>query len=66
MKYNFIDLFCGAGGFSKGLELAGMNCIGGIDNVEKTVETHKLNHRNSQLQEGLQERILEISYLWNI
>lgn len=48
MKYNFIDLFCGAGGFSKGLELAGMNCIGGIDNVEKTVETHKLNHRNSQ------------------
>lgn len=46
-KYNFIDLFCGAGGFSKGFELAGFNCIGGIDNIERTVKTHKLNHHNS-------------------
>ena len=47
MTYNFIDLFCGAGGFSKGLEMAGLNCIGGIDNMEKTIETHKINHKNS-------------------
>ncbi len=45
--YNFIDLFCGAGGFSKGLESAGFNCIGGIDNVENTIKTHALNHKNS-------------------
>lgn len=45
--YNFIDLFCGAGGFSTGLEMAGFNCIGGIDNVEPTVKTHALNHKNS-------------------
>lgn len=45
--YNFIDLFCGAGGFSTGFEKAGFNCIGGIDNVEKTVQTHALNHKNS-------------------
>lgn len=31
MSYQFIDLFCGAGGFSKGLELAGLECIGGIE-----------------------------------
>ena len=47
MKYNFIDLFCGAGGFSKGMELAGFNCIGGIDNIANTVKTHSLNHKNS-------------------
>lgn len=47
MKYNFIDLFCGAGGFSKGMEMAGFNCVGGIDNVENTVKTHSLNHKNS-------------------
>ena len=47
MKYNFIDLFCGAGGFSAGLEMAGLNCIGGIDNVERTVKTHQLNHKDS-------------------
>lgn len=47
MKYNFIDLFCGAGGFSKGLEMAGLNCIGGIDNVDSIVKTHALNHNNS-------------------
>ena len=45
--YNFIDLFCGAGGFSKGFEMAGFHCIGGIDNVENTVKTHALNHRQS-------------------
>lgn len=47
MKYNFIDLFSGAGGFSRGLEMAGMRCIGGIDNVERTVKTHQLNHKES-------------------
>lgn len=45
--YNFIDLFCGAGGFSKGMELAGFRCIGGIDNIENTVKTHRLNHPHS-------------------
>ncbi len=29
--YNFIDLFCGAGGFSYGLEVAGFDGIGGIE-----------------------------------
>ena len=31
MSYQFIELLCGAGGFSKELELAGFECIGGIE-----------------------------------
>lgn len=46
--YEFIDLFCGAGGFSTGLELAGFKCIGGIDNIETIVKTHALNHKHSK------------------
>ena len=46
--YEFIDLFCGAGGFSTGLELAGFRCIGGIDNIETIVKTHALNHKHSK------------------
>lgn len=42
-KYKFIDLFCGAGGFAKGFEMAGFQCIGGIDNVQAAVDTHSFN-----------------------
>lgn len=45
--YNFIDLFCGAGGFSSGMEMAGFNCIGGIELKETIAKTHALNHKNS-------------------
>lgn len=47
MGYNFIDLFCGAGGFAKGFEMAGFQCIGGIDNVQAAVDTHSHNFPNS-------------------
>ena len=46
--YNFIDLFCGAGGFAKGFEMTGnFQCIGAIDNKKAAIETHKLNFKNS-------------------
>lgn len=47
-KYKFIDLFCGAGGFAKGFEMAGFQCIGGIDNVQAAVNTHSYNFPNSK------------------
>lgn len=47
-KFNFIDLFCGAGGFAKGFEMTGkFKCIGGVDNVKAAIETHKLNFSDS-------------------
>lgn len=48
MKYKFIDLFCGAGGFAKGFQMAGFECIGGIDNVKAAVDTHSYNFPNSK------------------
>ncbi len=48
MSYKFIDLFCGAGGFSKGLEMAGFECIGGIELKEVIAKTHQLNHEHSK------------------
>lgn len=48
MSYKFIDLFCGAGGFAKGFEMAGFQCIGGIDNVQAAVDTHSYNFPNSK------------------
>lgn len=41
---NFIDLFSGAGGLSCGLELAGMNCVLGVDMDKNAIETFKANH----------------------
>lgn len=47
-RYNFIDLFCGAGGFAKGFEMTNkFSCIGGIDNKAAAIQTHNLNFPNS-------------------
>lgn len=48
----FIDLFCGAGGFSCGMEMAGFECIGGIELNETIAKTHQLNHKKSHTISG--------------
>ena len=59
---NFIDLFCGCGGFTVGMERAGFKCLAAIDFNEEAVTTMQSNlshikhvlHRNSfsQLQKS--------------
>ncbi len=39
-----MDLFCGAGGLSLGLERAGMTVTVGIDHDEYAIATHRANH----------------------
>ena len=48
-KKNFrvLDLFCGAGGFSKGFEMSGFNIENSIDFNEIFIKTHKVNFSNS-------------------
>ena len=38
-----IDLFCGCGGISKGLEMAGINVLAGLDFFKEAGETYKTN-----------------------
>lgn len=45
-NYNAIDLFCGCGGLTEGLEKAGINVIVGIDHWDKAIETYKNNHKH--------------------
>ncbi len=48
MTKSFIDLFSGAGGMSCGLEMAGFQCLLGVDRDREAIETFKYNHKNSQ------------------
>ncbi len=49
LKSTFIDLFSGCGGFSIGLEQAGMTCLAGIDNNALAISTFKANHSENTL-----------------
>lgn len=42
-RMTFVDLFCGAGGLSKGLELAGMEGICGLDWFDEAGQTYARN-----------------------
>ncbi len=44
---NFIDLFSGAGGLSCGLELAGLQCLLGVDMDKSAIQTFKNNHHHA-------------------
>ena len=50
MKNNLkiIDLFCGCGGLSNGLEQAGFNAIAGFDNDINCLTSFSFNHKNAQ------------------
>lgn len=42
----FIDLFSGCGGFSLGLEWAGLACMAALDMDQSAIETFRANHRS--------------------
>lgn len=61
---NVLDLFCGAGGLSKGFEWAGYNIIAANDNFSAACETYKNNHKKTILIEGdiTKEKVKEELY----
>ena len=56
MHREFVDLFCGAGGFSLGFKSAGFKHKFGIDNWDKAVKTYEMN-----IGECLQDDVM----VWN-
>ncbi|MFA5113740.1 MAG: DNA (cytosine-5-)-methyltransferase [Candidatus Margulisiibacteriota bacterium] len=49
---NVLDLFCGAGGLSKGFEWAGYNIVAANDCFNAACETYRNNHKDTILIEG--------------
>lgn len=59
MSLNFIDLFCGCGGFTLGMERAGFQCLAAIDSNEEAIEVFRRNF--PQVQHALEEDLTEFS-----
>ena len=51
-KLHFIDIFCGAGGLSCGLEQAGLRCLLGIDHDTHAISTFEKNHLHAKSFSG--------------
>ena len=51
-QINFVDLFCGAGGLSRGLEMAGFKCILATDNDKAAMSTFERNHPDAEAYLG--------------
>ncbi|MCO4792619.1 MAG: DNA cytosine methyltransferase [Bacteriovoracaceae bacterium] len=47
-KLNFIDVFAGAGGLSCGMEMAGMQCLLGVDHNKHAMATFARNHKKAE------------------
>ncbi len=41
--FTYIDLFCGCGGFTLGMERAGLNCLAAVDFNEEAVTVFRKN-----------------------
>ena len=51
-SYNFVDLFCGAGGLTLGLSQAGFKSVAAVEMVPVACETHRRNFPDCRLFEG--------------
>lgn len=47
VRMRILDLFCGCGGFSTGLEKAGHQIVAGIDVWDTAIMSYKQNHKNT-------------------
>lgn len=57
---NVLDLFCGCGGMSKGLEDAGLNIVAGLDIWDKAINSYKKNFSHLSVCEDINKLSPEI------
>ena len=55
-----LDLFCGCGGMSKGLEDAGLNIIAGLDIWDKAIDSYKKNFNHLAVCEDISKLTPEV------
>jgi len=48
-KFTAIDLFCGAGGLTVGLQKAGFDVLAGVEINQSAIETYSMNHKKHKL-----------------
>ena len=54
-KLKVLDLFCGCGGMSKGLEDAGLEVVAGLDVWDKAIDSYKKNFNHLSICKDLRE-----------
>lgn len=57
-KLTVADFFCGAGGFSEGFNLGGIDVVFGLDNWKPGIDTHELNHPGPKCKNVLMNILL--------
>ena len=51
-NFSAIDLFCGAGGLTVGLQKAGFDVLAGIEISKPAIETYSMNHKKHKLYDA--------------
>jgi DNA (cytosine-5)-methyltransferase 1 len=59
-----VDLFCGSGGLSKGLQQAGYKIAVGIDKNENAIRTYNKNHNSKGVRADIRE--IDQEYLYSL
>ncbi len=60
-----IDLFCGVGGLSLGLQLSGIDILAGLDNWDQALNVYRLNHKHDVISCDLSDTEATIKTIGN-